>query len=108
MKAHSLRKFTNVSDMQVPDEDDRHNEQSRSQTITANNKIVKYSILVDPVTSKTEIQPLDSDTDAPLHDERIITVREDFKTARANVQEVKLEPRLRPTVASATREEHSH
>ena len=32
----------------------------------------------------------------------------EFKTARANVQEVKLEPRQRPTVASATREEHSH
>ena len=30
----------NVSDMQVPDEDDRHDEQSRSQTIKASNKIV--------------------------------------------------------------------
>ena len=32
----------------------------------------------------------------------------EFKTARANVQEVRLEPRLRPTIASATREERSH
>ena len=29
----------------------------------------------------------------------------EFKTARANVQDVKLKPRLRPTVASASREE---
>ena len=37
----SLRKFMNVSDMQVPDEDDHHDEQCRSNTIKANNKIVK-------------------------------------------------------------------
>ena len=34
-------KFMNVSDMQVQDEDDRHDEQSRSKTIKASNKIVK-------------------------------------------------------------------
>ena len=40
MKAHS-EKFMDVSDMQVPDEDDRHDKQSRSSTIKANSKIVK-------------------------------------------------------------------
>ena len=34
----------NVSDMQVPDEDDRHDEQSRSKTIEAHNKTVKEII----------------------------------------------------------------
>ena len=43
MKAHS-EKFMNVSDMQVPDEDGRHDEQSRSKTIKANSKIVKERI----------------------------------------------------------------
>ena len=60
----SLRNFMNVSDMQVPDEKDRHDEQSRSQTIKANNKIVKERIWINPVPSKIEIQPLDTDTDA--------------------------------------------
>ena len=32
----------------------------------------------------------------------------EFKTARADVQEVKLDPRLRLTFASASREERSH
>ena len=40
MRADSA-KFKNVSDMQVPDEDYRHDEESRSKTIKANNKIVK-------------------------------------------------------------------
>ena len=43
MKAHS-EKFMNVSDVQVPDEDDRHDEQSRNNTIKANNEIVKKRI----------------------------------------------------------------
>ena len=43
MEARS-EKFMNVSDMQVPDEDDRHGEQSRSKTIKANSKIVKERI----------------------------------------------------------------
>ena len=43
MRAHS-EKFMNVSDMEVPDEDDRHDEQSRSKTIKANSKIVKERI----------------------------------------------------------------
>ena len=37
-------KFLNVSDMQVPDEDDRHGEKCRRKTIKANNKIVKERI----------------------------------------------------------------
>ena len=43
MKAHS-EKFTNASDMEVPDEDDHHVEQSRSKTIKANSKVVKERI----------------------------------------------------------------
>ena len=39
-----LRKFMNVSDMQVPDEDDHTDEHSRSNTIRANHKIVKERI----------------------------------------------------------------
>ena len=39
---------------------------------------------------------------------RCVDLFKEFKTARANVHEVRLEPPLRPTVASATREEHSH
>ena len=68
----------NVSDMQVPGEDDRHDEQSRSQTIKANNKIVKERIWISPVTSKIETQPLDTDIDAQLHKE--CDVRLGFKT----------------------------
>ena len=48
MKAYS-EKSMNVSDMQVPDEDDRHDERSRSKTIKANSKIVKERIwTLDP------------------------------------------------------------
>ena len=81
MRARS-EKFMNVSDTQVPDEDDRHDE-SRSKTIKANNKIVKRAnldarfplanktvkerIWINPVTSKIEFQPLDTDTDAQSH-----------------------------------------
>ena len=36
---------------------------------------------------------------------RCVDLLKEFKTACANVQEVRLEPPLRPTVASATREE---
>ena len=73
----SLRKFMNVSDMQVPHEDDRRDEQSRSQTIKTNNKIVKERIWINPVTCKIETQPLDTDTDAQLHKERVIAVRKE-------------------------------
>ena len=54
MEARS-EKFMNVSDMQVPDEDDRHGEQSRSKTIKAfpaNNKIVTEQIWIISVTSR--------------------------------------------------------
>ena len=35
------------SDMQVPDEDDRHEDPSRSKTIKANNKVVKERKTLD-------------------------------------------------------------
>ena len=90
----------NVNDMQVQDEDDRHDEQSRSKTITANNKImkeriwtlnspfrqrtskvVKERIRINQFTSKIVVQPLESDTDAQLHKERVISVRKAAKFA---------------------------
>ena len=74
MKAHS-EKYMNVSDMQAPDEDDRHDEQSRNNTIKANNKIVNERIWIISVTSKIMMQPLDADTDARLHEESVISVR---------------------------------
>ena len=43
----SLRKLMDESDMQVPDEDDRHEDPSRSKTIKANNKIVKERKTLD-------------------------------------------------------------
>ena len=57
----------NASKKQVPDEDDRHDEQSRSKTIKANNQIVKERIWINLVTSKIEFQPWDTDTDAHSH-----------------------------------------
>ena len=41
----------------------------------ANSKIVKEGIWINPVTSKIMKQPLESDTDAQLHEERLISVR---------------------------------
>ena len=81
--------------MQVTDEDDYL---IRNMTIKTNRKIVTEQIWIRAVTSEITFQPFDLDTDAQLHDVRIITVREErnpfkeFKTARANVQEVRLEP----------------
>ena len=46
MKAHS-EKHMDESGMQVTDEDDRHEDPSRSKTITANNKIVKERKTLD-------------------------------------------------------------
>ena len=43
----SLSKLMDESDMQVPDEDDRHEDPSRSKTIKANNKIVKERKTLD-------------------------------------------------------------
>ena len=97
MKAQSSEKFIDVSDVKVTDE---AGYLSRNMTIRANlnddsqfnNKMVKERIWINRFASEIEFQPLCSDTDAQLHDERIITVREEFETARANVQEVRLEP----------------
>jgi len=94
----SLRKFMNVSDMQVPDEDDHHDELSRSKTIKANTKIVKERTWINRVAQRDVTNVKRSGK----------WLNMEFKTARAKVQEVRLEPRLRLTVASATREEHSH
>ena len=80
MKARSPEKSMNVRDVQVSDEDSYL---SRNMTIRAildtqfpvspaNNKIVKERSWINPITSKIETQPLDTDTDAELHDERII------------------------------------
>ena len=70
-EAHS-EKFMNVSDMQVPDEDDRHDEQSRSKTIKANSKIVReriWTLNFPRLANKTcDGANLDTDTDAHLHD----------------------------------------
>ena len=90
MKAHS-EKFMNVSDMQVQDEDHGHDDKSRSKTIKANNKIVKErlwtlvsrfanktvteQIWIISVTSKIALQPLDTDTDAHLHEGSVISMR---------------------------------
>ena len=63
-----------LSDVKVTDEDGFL---SRNNTIKANNKIVKERIWTGLVTSKIETQLLGTDTDAQLHDERIITVREE-------------------------------
>ena len=92
MNAHS-EKFMNVSDMQVPDEDDRHEEQSQRHdqseeqdreranldaqfsVSAANSKIVTEQICVNPVSSKIVIQPLEPDTDAQLHEESVVSQR---------------------------------
>ena len=39
------------------------------------NKVVKERIWINPVTSKIMEQPFESDSDAQLHKERVITVR---------------------------------
>ena len=41
----------------------------------ANSRIVNERIRINPVSSKIEFQPLEPDTDAQLHKERVITVR---------------------------------
>ena len=72
-KAHS-EKSMNVSDMKVTDKDDLL---SRSMMIKAKNIIMKERIWINRVISKIETQPLESDTDARLHEERIIAVQEE-------------------------------
>ena len=58
-----------VSDVKAIDEDGFL---SRNNTIKANNKIMKERIWTGSVTSKIETLPMDTDTDAQLHDERFI------------------------------------
>ena len=54
----------------------------RIWTLTSlNNKIVKERIWINPVTSKIMKQPLESDTDARLHEERVISVRKQAESA---------------------------
>ena len=68
------------NDVKVTDEDGYL---SRNMTIRANvnddsqfaNKIAKERIWINPVTSKIMKQPLESDTDAQVHEERVISVR---------------------------------
>ena len=72
-KAHSEESM-NVSDMKVTDKDDFL---SRSMMIKAKNIIMKERIWINRVISKIETQPLESDTDARLHEERIIAVQEE-------------------------------
>ena len=73
MKAQSPEKLTNVSDMQVLDEEGFL---SRSRMIKAKNIIMTERIWINAVPSEITLQPLDPDTDAQLH-KRVITVREE-------------------------------
>ena len=87
-KAHS-EKSMNVSDVQVSrmvsagqtQHDDtrnvtiRANLDNRFPVPSGNNMIVKERIWIHPVTSKIVKQPLESDNDAQLHKECVITVR---------------------------------
>ena len=50
---------------------------SRSMMIKAKNITMKERIWINRVISKIETQPLESDTDARLHEERIIAVQEE-------------------------------
>ena len=75
LKLVHSQKIMNVSDVHVSDKDGY---KSRSNTIKANSKIVKERIwtLDSRFASKIELQPfLDTDTDAQLHKERVISVR---------------------------------
>ena len=65
---------------------------SLHHTIKANSKIAKERIWINPVTSKIVVQPSESDADAQLHEERVITVRNAAETClssstRENVQD---------------------
>ena len=102
MKAHS-EKLMNVSDMQLPDEDDRvaaqpppydqNGQQDRERAnlngrvavSPANNKIAKERIWISPA-SKIVVQPMDTDTDAQLHKERVMSVRKAAELASRVVQ----------------------
>ena len=64
--------------MDVSDEEvsDKNGCLSRSMTIKAINTIMTERIRVSRVASEIVFQPMNSDTRAPLHEERVITVRE--------------------------------
>ena len=67
-----------------------------ADTIKANSKIVKeriwtlnspFRIWINPVTSKIVSQSLDTDTDAHLHEESVISVRKEAEFASRVLQE---------------------
>ena len=99
------------NDVKVADEDDFL---SRNNTIKANNKIVKERIWTGLVTSKIMKQALKTDTDAQLHDERIITVREEHQRDVTNVKRSgewlnkEFETARMSKTSGWNREEHSH
>ena len=49
----------------------------RSMTLTSNNTTVRERIPIDRVAQRDRVAALHPDNGAPLHDERIITVREE-------------------------------
>ena len=50
-------------------------------TIKVNSKIVRERIWINPVTSEITFQLLYPDTGAPLHEERVISVRQEAEIA---------------------------
>ena len=48
---------------------------SRSMTIKASNTVIRERIWISRLASEIVFQPMYSDTGAPLHDERVTTVR---------------------------------
>ena len=69
-----------ISDVQVSDKD---GEKSRSNTVKASSKIVKERIwkLDSRFAGKIVFQPLEIDTDAQFHRERVISVRKEAEFA---------------------------
>ena len=67
-------KFMDVSDEEVSNEKDCL---SRSMTIKAINTIMKERIWINRAASEIVFRPMLSDTGAPLHEERVITVRKE-------------------------------
>ena len=66
---------------------ERANLDARFHVSPANNKIVTEQIWINLVTSKIMVQPLDTDSDAQLHKERVITVGKAAKLASRVLQE---------------------
>ena len=65
--------FVDLNDEEVSDEDGCL---SRSKAIKAHKRIIRELIMISRVASEVSFQPLYSDTGAPLHEERVITVRQ--------------------------------